>query len=210
LLSLQIKESFMNANTPYNPFAAATQAAIAELTSDQAQRFYTLQSQKDVQNALDSTLTLISWIYQVSEMVYQLGALSRAWCDQMVADSEEAPAIPCGTAKPNASSMVLCPAADPVALLPAAQPQTIRLPGSLASSGVAMVTPEPTMQETEHPVSVTQPPEHCLPQAPVIDAQATGAETVAPPPSKSPTKTRQQRKTAKPTATLSRRKTARA
>jgi hypothetical protein len=169
------KDELMNiSTTAYNPFTSAAQAAIAELTSAQAQRFYALQGQKDVQSALDNALTLIGWVYQLSEMAYRLGALSRAWCDQMVAASEQLPI---------ASSYVLCPAADPIALLPAAQPTMIRLPGALASSGVAIVTPAP--------VSVTQPSEHCLPQAPVIDVQATGAETIALPQSAS--KPRQRR-----------------
>jgi hypothetical protein len=194
------KDELMNTSTIYNPFAAATQAAIAELTSAQAQRFYAFQAQKDVQSALDNALTLIGWVYQLSEMVYHLGTLSRAWCDEMVAASEQLPI---------SSSYVLCPAAAPLALLPAAPPKSIRLPGALASSGVAIVTPEPTMQETEHPVSVTQPSEHCLTQAPVIDAQATGAETIAlPQPASKPRQRRSSTTNKKPTANRSRRKSA--
>jgi hypothetical protein len=154
--------------TAYNPFTSAAQAAIAELVSDQAQRFYALQGQKDVQSALDNALTLIGWVYQLSEMAYRLGALSRAWCDEMIANSE-APAIPCGTAKPNASSFILCPAATSVALLPAAQPSTIRLPGALASSGVAIVTPAPATDEPV-PVEVIE-----------VVSPESGAETIAPP-----------------------------
>jgi hypothetical protein len=175
-----IKDELMNlSTTAYNPFYSAAQAAIAELMSDQAQRYYAIKGQKDVQNALDNALTLIGWVYQLSELIYHLGALSRDWCDQMVAASEQLTI---------SSSYVLCPAAAPVALLPAALPKSIRLPGALASSGVAIVTPAPA--ETA-PVSVTQPSEHCLPQAPVIDAQATGAETIALPQSAS--KPRQRR-----------------
>jgi hypothetical protein len=169
------KDELMNlSTTAYNPFVAALNAAIAELTSAQAQRYYALKSQKDLQNSLDSALTLIGWIYQVSEKVYQLGALSRAWCDEMVADSQQEP-IP--------SSMVLCPAAAPVALLPAAQPQTIRLPGSLASSGVAIVTPAPA---DTAPVSVLEIK---------VEPESAVAETVAPPPFKSTPKTGQRRST---------------
>jgi hypothetical protein len=175
LLSLQIKESFMNANTPYNPFSAAAQAAIAELTSAQAQRFYALQGQKDIQNTLEATLTVVSWVYQLSELIYHLGALSRAWCDEMVADSEQLPV---------ASSYVLCPAADPIALLPAAQPTMIRLPGALASSGVAIVTPAPKI--AQEPVQI---------DAIERVSQPMGAETIALPQLAS--KPRQRRSTAK-------------
>jgi hypothetical protein len=187
------KEISMNlSTTAYNPFAAAAQAAIAELTSDQAQRFYALQGQKDFQNSLDGTLTILGWVYQLSEMVYQLGVLSRAWCDQMVADSEY---------QLTSSSLVLCPAAAPLALLPAAQPPTIRLPGSLASSGVAIVTPEPASDVPVHVGEIE------------VESESAGAETNALPlPPKPTPKTRQRRKTAtqtaQPTATKSRRKSA--
>ncbi|MBW4550934.1 MAG: hypothetical protein KME35_07480 [Aphanocapsa sp. GSE-SYN-MK-11-07L] len=59
-----------NATSTHNPFAAATQAAIAELTSAQAQRFYALQGQKDTQNALEAMLTVVGWVYQLSEIAY--------------------------------------------------------------------------------------------------------------------------------------------
>jgi hypothetical protein len=194
--------------TAYNPFKSAAQAAIAELTSDQAQRYYAIKAQKDFQTSLDSTLTLIGWVYQLSEMVYHLGALSRSWCDQMVAASEQLPL---------SSSYVLCPAAAPVALLPAAPPKSIRLPGALASSGVAIVTPEPAndapVQEdaislvgaerievqSEVPtnaVELTQSDTLEVPGQVVEDEmQLLDAETVALLPSKSTPKTGQRRST---------------
>jgi hypothetical protein len=164
--------------TAYNPFAAAAQAAIAELTSTQAQRYYALKSQKDVQSALENALTLIGWVYQLSEMAYRLGALSRAWCDEMVADSEH---------QPTPSSRLLCPAAAPVALLPEAQPTMIRLPGALASSGVAIVPPAPA---ADAPVQV----EVIEVVSPESGAETNNAPAVK---KKTPTKPSQPRSTAK-------------
>lgn len=124
----------MNPSTPYNPFQAAAQAAIAELTSEQAQRFYALKAQQDVQDALDRALTILGWIVQLSELVYHLGTLSRVWCDAFVAHSQ---------CQPIPSSLVLAPAAPPLALLAEAPPKVIRLPGSLSSRGEVLITPAP-------------------------------------------------------------------
>ncbi len=65
----------MNATPSYNPFRVAVQVAIAELTSDQAQRYYAIKAQKDFQNSLDGALSVFGWVYQLSEMVYHLGTL---------------------------------------------------------------------------------------------------------------------------------------
>jgi hypothetical protein len=67
----------------YNPFRAAAQAAFAELSSEKAQHFYSLKAQKDVQAVLDNSITLFSWVFQLAELTYMMGAQCRVWCDEL-------------------------------------------------------------------------------------------------------------------------------
>ena len=74
----------MNATeAKYNPFRAAAQAAFAELSSKQAQHFYSLKAQKDVQTVLDNSITLFSWVFQLAELTYMMGTQCRARCDEL-------------------------------------------------------------------------------------------------------------------------------
>jgi hypothetical protein len=74
----------MNATeTKYNPFRAAAAAAFAELSSEQAQHFYSLKAQKDVQTVLDNSITLFSWVFQLAELTYTMGIQCRAWCNAL-------------------------------------------------------------------------------------------------------------------------------
>jgi hypothetical protein len=73
----------MNAtDVKYNPYHAATSAAFAELSSEQAQRFYSLKAQEDILTVLDASVTLFCWVYQLAELTYAMGAQCRAWCNE--------------------------------------------------------------------------------------------------------------------------------
>ena len=94
----------MNApDIKYNPFRAAAQAAFSELSSDSAHRYYSLKAQKDVQNVLDTSITLYAWIYQLAELTYMMGLQCRTWCDApdsklvCVAEFAHSPAIERGS-----------------------------------------------------------------------------------------------------------------
>ncbi|HEY9827796.1 MAG TPA: hypothetical protein V6D19_20345 [Stenomitos sp.] len=65
----------------YNPFQAALSAAYHELTSKNAQRYYAIKAQKDIQNTLDTTITVFAWVYQIAESTYSLYVQSRTWSD---------------------------------------------------------------------------------------------------------------------------------
>ena len=84
----------MNAtNTAYNPFRASAAAAFAELSSEQAKRFYFLKAQEDIQTVLDASVTVFTWVYQLAELTYLMGTQCRAWCDALETNAQ-APAQP--------------------------------------------------------------------------------------------------------------------
>jgi hypothetical protein len=102
--------------TPYNPFRAAAVAAFTELSSEQAHRYYTLKAQKDFQNTLDSTITLVCWVYQLAEMTYMMGLQCRIMYNSLESQTQA----------PILSSMALAPAKNEIALLPPAIPSIIQ------------------------------------------------------------------------------------
>jgi hypothetical protein len=74
----------MNATeVKYNPFRAAAQVAFSELSSDQAQHFYSLKAQEDIQSVLDASVTVCAWVFQIAELTYAMGAQCRVWCDDL-------------------------------------------------------------------------------------------------------------------------------
>jgi hypothetical protein len=89
LLRHSKEEFIMNAtDTKYNPFHAATAAAFSELSSEQAQRFYSLKAQKDIQNVLNNSVTLFCWVFQLAELTYAMGAQCRAWCAELETNAQ--------------------------------------------------------------------------------------------------------------------------
>jgi hypothetical protein len=73
-LTPYIHHRFFHIMNTYNPFATAFQAAISELTSDNAKRYYSLRVQADMQ----SVMVLVM---QLGCMAYELGAQCRQWMD---------------------------------------------------------------------------------------------------------------------------------
>jgi hypothetical protein len=64
----------------YNPFATAFSAAIAELTSPEAKRYYSSKVQQDIQ-------TVFLLVVQFGCMAYELGCTARQWMDEYNAAS---------------------------------------------------------------------------------------------------------------------------
>jgi hypothetical protein len=58
----------------YNPFATAFSAAIAELTSGNAKRYYSQRAQQDIQ-------AVLVFIVQFGCLAYELGQAARQWVD---------------------------------------------------------------------------------------------------------------------------------
>jgi hypothetical protein len=58
----------------YNPYTAALSAAVSELTSENARRYYSLRSAQDIQ-------TILVLIVQFGCMAYELGAAARQFMD---------------------------------------------------------------------------------------------------------------------------------
>ena len=112
----------------YNPFRAATAAAFSELSSESAQRYYSLKGQKDVQNALDASVTLCAWVCQLAQISYMMGVQCRAWCDELEA---QAPA-------PVRSSLLLAPAKDTPMVAPVEA--GMKLLSDAIRSGMSLIT----------------------------------------------------------------------
>ncbi|MBW4554099.1 MAG: hypothetical protein KME35_23800 [Aphanocapsa sp. GSE-SYN-MK-11-07L] len=222
------------AGISHNPLQSAVRSGTAELTSAEAMATYRRIRWIAREAAMDAlviglcgvvaiatTIEFAQAGYRKAAALYQRleqrfsPSVSALWLKlrfrKQMADSLQEPII---------SSRLLCPAAAPAALLPAAQPTTICLPGALASSGVAIVTPAPA---TDAPVQVDaisfaiaeriEVQSEVPGQVVEDETQPLGAETVAPPAPDKPTRKPRQRSTtakqlAKPTATKSQRKPA--
>jgi hypothetical protein len=55
----------------YSPFASALSAAISELTSDQATRYYSIRAQQDIQTTLDLVLGFACFAYAFGQQCRQ-------------------------------------------------------------------------------------------------------------------------------------------
>jgi hypothetical protein len=71
----------------YNPFASAFAAAMTELTSDNAKRYYLVRAQQDLQ-------TSFVLILQFACIAYALGQQCRQWMDERVGSASYSNAAP--------------------------------------------------------------------------------------------------------------------
>jgi hypothetical protein len=106
----------------YSPFASALSAAISELTSDQATRYYSIRAQQDIQTTLDLVLGFACF-------AYAFGQQCRQWMNA------EQPSECLAIALPEAKEIVLVSdssivqtAIKPVTVLSVTTVQTRALP----------------------------------------------------------------------------------
>jgi hypothetical protein len=121
----------MNATTAtYNPFREAAEAAFSEITSEQAQQFYSLKAQKDFQNALDGAITVCAWAYQIAQMTYMMGVTCRQWCEELEVNAQA----------PDHVTLLLAPAKD----TPLSAPAEVgaKLLGDAIRSGLNLIKPK--------------------------------------------------------------------
>lgn len=124
----------------YNPFIAAAQAAISELSSDNAIAYYQRRAQDDI----DTLVTVFAAIYQVASMVYEAGAdMGRAHYNAVSNHTvASAPAQ-------------LCLPKPAIAALPPAPEST---PSSMTLVGTQAIASLPEVSSAIHRVLVTPAP----------------------------------------------------
>lgn len=126
----------MNPSTSYNPFASAAQAAIAELTSDQAKHFYTLQRKKNLQHTRDGVLKSLGWVYQLLRFLFRVSTHGQILSEQ----------------RPLAvDQLAISEGKNPLELVPEISQSTIPFPETLAFSGETTIAPlnEPPKQHED-------------------------------------------------------------
>jgi hypothetical protein len=137
-------------NNRYSPFASAFRAAVSELTSDQAKRYYINRTQQDLQTSLIV-------IAQFACLAYVLGAQCRQWLDAPVQPTHESECFAIALNNANPSTLFLTkfepvtilsvstihpkalPSRQPIGLLPEAkEPITTRSIESVSRLGMGI------------------------------------------------------------------------
>jgi hypothetical protein len=93
----------------YNPYTATISLAFTELTSDRAKQYYAIRAQQDTQIALDAALSAGIAVYEAAVFTYNLGAFVRAWMhatEQAASTPLSNHAIECTAIVPVASASI--------------------------------------------------------------------------------------------------------